>query len=615
MSAPPQPLSASQAQTINQAMGLLRAGEPGQALTLAREVARLAPRAPDAQQVLAMCHADAGNVDEADQAFRRALQLAPGHPLILINHAAMLRRVGRPEAALPVLQDAVEAAPESVDAWRNLGSVALELGRFAQARTAIERALRLQPRDPIAWHVLGSACRAVDDLDAAEAAFRHSLALRPGNGAAWINLAAVLRLLGRPGEALACLDAAAAAGYQGPELADARAGALLDIGQLADALQQARHVTRSHPQFVPGHVTLAQLLWEYGPLLAPGEEPLAAFRRAAQASPTDRPLQLAWVRLLMETDQPEEALSRIRALRAAEDRPELAALQADALEQLDRSAEAARLYQQAHPALAASPEFLNAHARHLLKTGHPDVAVHHLLAATRLDPSNQAAWALLGTAWRLLGDAREFWLCDYERLIALVEVEPPPGHAGVDDFLTALQAALDPLHQALRAPLNQSLRSGSQTPGRLFGRAQPLIAETCVALQRAAERHLAGLPSDPTHPFLGRIARSLRFSGSWSVKLWSSGRHVNHMHPQGWMSSAFYVALPPSVQSQQHGNAGHIQFGQPPVELGLDLSPRRIIRPRPGWLALFPSYMWHGTLPFEDAAPRVTIAFDMLPAA
>jgi len=31
-------------------------------------------------------------------------------------------------------------------------------------------------------------------------------------------------------------------------------------------------------------------------------------------------------------------------------------------------------------------------------------------------------------------------------------------------------------------------------------------------------------------------------------------------------------------------------------------------------LAVFPSYMWHGTVPFEDTQPRLTIAFDMVPS-
>ena len=39
------------------------------------------------------------------------------------------------------------------------------------------------------------------------------------------------------------------------------------------------------------------------------------------------------------------------------------------------------------------------------------------------------------------------------------------------------------------------------------------------------------------------------------------GRHVNHTHPQGWLSSAFYVDLPEAVNGG--GEAGWILFGEP----------------------------------------------------
>ena len=81
------------------------------------------------------------------------------------------------------------------------------------------------------------------------------------------------------------------------------------------------------------------------------------------------------------------------------------------------------------------------------------------------------------------------------------------------------------------------------------------------------------------------------------------------------MSSAFYVSLPPSVSAESARTDGCIQFGQPAAELGLELSPRRVIRPKAGHLALFPSYMWHGTVPFSDDVSRLTVAFDMQPDA
>ncbi len=30
-------------------------------------------------------------------------------------------------------------------------------------------------------------------------------------------------------------------------------------------------------------------------------------------------------------------------------------------------------------------------------------------------------------------------------------------------------------------------------------------------------------------------------------------------------------------------------------------------------IAIFPSYMWHGTIPFDTAETRTTIAFDIVP--
>jgi hypothetical protein len=38
------------------------------------------------------------------------------------------------------------------------------------------------------------------------------------------------------------------------------------------------------------------------------------------------------------------------------------------------------------------------------------------------------------------------------------------------------------------------------------------------------------------------------------------------------------------------------------------------VEPEVGRLVLFPSYMWHGTVPFSGDDHRMTIAFDVAPA-
>jgi hypothetical protein len=61
--------------------------------------------------------------------------------------------------------------------------------------------------------------------------------------------------------------------------------------------------------------------------------------------------------------------------------------------------------------------------------------------------------------------------------------------------------------------------------------------------------------------------------------------------------------------------AGWLNFGTPPPELELELAAYRQIEPRAGRLALFPSTMWHSTVPFSDGE-RLVLAFDVaLPGA
>ena len=615
--AAPQALSTAQAKQCESALGLMREGRLDEAVRIVEGVLAMSPRSPDAHQLMAMCHSEAGEYALAERSFRLALELVPDQPLLLVNLATLLRKIARLPEALVLFQRATEVAPQFGKGWMELGNTLFDLGLADKAVPALERAVQVQADSVMAWSALGSAYRVVEQWDSAEAAFLKALKLAPGYSAGWVNLGALMRLRGRADEAIACFERAAVAGYRGPELADAMAGALLDEGRVDKALEQATRLTESNPEFVPGHVTLAHLLWEYGPRVAPGRDAIGTFRGAVQARPDDGSLSFEFARFLLAAGRPEEALDVVRRLRLQRDLPGLALMEAQALDDLGYAGRARIAYEAlARGPLAQVPAFLNAYARHLLRAGEVQAAADRATESTRIAPAHQEGWAYLATAWRLLDDAREDWLCDYERLVANLRIEAPAGHASLDAFLDVLRGRLDAMHQAGREPVLQSLRGGSQTPGRLFGRKDPVIGQLQAAIEQAIERWLPTLPEDASHPFLSRKANRMRMSGSWSVKLWSSGLHVNHIHPEGWMSSAFYVSLPPSVrQPAGDSHAGHLQFGQPPVELGLSLEPRRVLRPQAGHLALFPSYLWHGTVPFEDEQPRMTVAFDMVPLA
>jgi hypothetical protein len=85
------------------------------------------------------------------------------------------------------------------------------------------------------------------------------------------------------------------------------------------------------------------------------------------------------------------------------------------------------------------------------------------------------------------------------------------------------------------------------------------------------------------------------------------------MHPEGWLSSACYVSLPACIRDDQ-AKPGWFKLGQSNLALGTRDVPDKYIEPMVGTLVLFPSYMWHGTMPFEEATERLTVAFDALPS-
>jgi hypothetical protein len=88
--------------------------------------------------------------------------------------------------------------------------------------------------------------------------------------------------------------------------------------------------------------------------------------------------------------------------------------------------------------------------------------------------------------------------------------------------------------------------------------------------------------------------------------LTGAGFHVAHVHADGVVSSAFYVAVPKFEDSDREG---WLELGAPPADLRLDLKPLASVRPSPGVLALFPSFLYHATRTF-GAGERLTVAFD-----
>lgn len=493
--------------------------------------------------------------------------LAAGAPATSDDAAELARSAlseAREETALPIVRAAAERATDA-RLWQWTGLLERALDEHEQALSSFETAAALDPTDASIAH--GRARVALEAGIPAIDLFETALSLAPGNGEILLGYAAAMFAQGL-GE---------------------RAEQVLDLA-----------LARS-PLWLQGHMQLAQLRATLGKR----QLVTLTVERALRSQPLQEQLWTTLFAILVQGQEftaLDEAVARARS--NSEPSAPILLHEAIAAAELNQTDRADRLF-------AALPDQLRASSqvwqiRHLLRSGRICEAV---AAIDRELETDRAAitWPYASVAWRLAGDPRCKWLEADERLVSVFDLsEELPA---IDN----LEQELRPLHRAKGEYLDQSVRGGSQTDGPLFSRIDPETRALRAAVVRAVERHVQNLPApDPMHPLLRRARdRPVRFSGSWSVLLRGGGHHSNHVHPQGWISSAFYVALPPRSPNEPE-SAGWLTLGEPQTELGIDLPPFRAIEPKIGQLVLFPSWMWHGTVPFESGE-RLAVAFDVRP--
>jgi len=594
---------------LQRAQDLHQSGRTDEAWTILLPLRKAIDNHGEALRLFALVAKSAGDFYEAAQALLRIASIENEPPDIIVALADLLSTAGKYDDSLKLWDSLVQKYPLFADAHLNRTVTAINAGKHDLALAAADEGLRLFPNHVPLIAAKATALKNVSRIVESVQLFEVAVAAEPNRAVTRSNQALALRAACRYEEACEAFAAAERLGMKGAQFHANWAAAALEAGRVEEAAQLYEQALRENPGHRESLKGLTRLDIEY----RDAERAFEHYERSLEARAQSAEAWLDWSDALMNHYRTEEAADVLVRARAIHPGHMKIRTLASFLKGMAGDP---------NPALDQLEEDLNRDPGNVDILGSIQIlairAKRFERAAEILEPwavrdrTNQVPWSLLAIVWRMLGDEREHWLCDYERLVMVCDVPSPDRSLSPVDYAAAVAAVLDPLHQSLRAPGDQTLRGGTQTSGNLFDRPEPEIELFKQAVLEAAHLCLAELPDDPEHPFLARKSSRLGFSGSWSIRLGHSGHHVPHYHSMGWMSSAYYARLPPSTQAARDRHEGWIQFGVPPENFGLDLEPRRIVEPRPGRLVLFPSYLWHGTIPFQTG-DRLTAAFDYVP--
>ncbi len=589
-------------------------GRTDVALDCLGKAAAAEPGRVDVRYNLACAQERAGLFDAALGSYRQVLARVPGQVESSCNLARLLLRSERIDEALEVLRECRTRHPADTRVGLSLASALVDGGNCAAAIALCQQLLEATPGDMRAHNQLAVALAADGQVDAAIAQCRQALATFGSQRAVGLTLGRLLLSHGDGDRAVSHFRELLRAHPDDTDAVNGLAVALHRTGDGNEAAALLETAAERSPQSVQTWYNLAAVYsdLEKNKYLDRAE---AATRRALSLNPDHAAAHACLGLIAAKTDRAELAITSLqRAVELDDDFYEARINLADTLENAGQRNAALGVLAAAIERFPQLPAAYRQSGIFQLRERRADAALLALQSAYGRDMLDQRTVAHLAVALEEVGqDEEAARLKGMDRFIFPLRPEPPPGWDTIDAFNADLGRDIL-AHPSLQwEPLGLAARGGSLT-GNLLQSPTPAILGWETLLRGAIDSLITRLEADPAHPFLKRLPRRYRLN-SWACVVPEGGVIDTHIHEQSWLSGAYYVALPEVVSEQSvTTHAGWIEFGRPTREIPVSREPQlHLVRPEEGMLILFPSYLYHRTLPFRGGESRISVSFDLEP--
>ena len=439
------------------------------------------------------------------------------------------------------------------------------IGELPEAESLYRMVLQRDPTQVAAVHMLGVIAHQVGKNRAAVDLISKALEMSPNLPDAHNNLGLALRDLGKLDEAISSYERAIS---ERPDISDVHynhGASLHERGKLSEAIISYHKALGLEPKQARTHLNLGYALQDLGRL----EEAIKSYRDALTIDPNYslayRNLGIAYTHL----GQLDNALDAFQAI----DSPDF---KARVLECLYTLGEFDRFYD---TQTQSSDDY----------------------------KSNLRAAAISAFASQQLERPDPHPFCkrplDFVRIYQTLE-----GADQSDGFLDHIIDHLDNM-DAVWEPLDKTTKGGFQTGASLFDEPTGHLAQLEQALKKKIKNYADAFSGEDCG-YIQSFPRTLNLTG-WFVRLKKGGHQTEHLHPAGWLSGVFYLQAPKTSNPEE----GAIELGL----WGYDYPvlnnnyPKQRYYPEQGNLILFPSSLFHRTIPIHSTEDRLSIAFDLLP--
>jgi tetratricopeptide (TPR) repeat protein len=506
-----------------------------------------------------------GRLPQAEAQARQLITRCKNSPVLFNVLGLCQEGQGRDREAAESYRKALQYDPRVPDLHFNLGACLARLGQIDPAQASYRKALQLRPNFAAAHFNLGTLLQGQGRLQEAAHHFQQAVTHEPGFFAAYGNLGALLQQRGQLEEAERCYRKALAL------KSDARghfnlATALHDQGDHVEAIREFRTAVGLEPQFADAWNHLGETLRDHGEM----DEAIRCYQQALAAQP-----------------------GHGRALYNLGEYHYLAGQLHDAVPYFVKS------------------DFADA----------PDRALQCLYKTRQFEPFKQSFDRLSSSAQHrsiLMSTLSTHYATNFRLPDPYNFCREPMDfvqHTRIDE----LAGPDSSLHRELLRDI-ETLAIAERRQGRLYYGIQS--AGNLLKRPEASFQRLAALIRDKVIDYQQRYAgsscemllgfpREIEFASSWYLRMKKGGHLTSHIHEEGWISGCVYLQLP----DRQGGHEGCFEYSTDGDDYPRmhDEFPQQVAEIEVGDLVLFPSSLFHRTIPFHSEQDRVCVAFDIRP--
>ena len=548
---------------------------------------------------LGSAYQDNGNLPDAVASFRRAVQLDPDYAEAHYNLGNALQESGDLPATIKSYHAAVQVNPDFAEAHYNHGAALQEIGEFHEAITSYNNAILIEPDFAEAHNNLGNALRETGELTAAVESLKRALEINKNFAEAHNNLGITLRETGDLCAAIESFNCALQVSEHYAEAHSNLGNALRQTGDLAAAIKCYRQALQINPDFAGALYNLGNSLQEYGNLT----DAIENYRHLILLKPDLFEAHNDLGYALKSTGDLTLAMESFN--RALEINPDYV----KARENLAENFVSLGQYENAlqHCDIADSPKSRSEALICLYALERYPEFKERVCENLELDKNNIWVAAACAFISNQIGQENPHTFC------------PEPlkfmSFGNIDQHMDESELFLEKLTQDLTLqptvwePTLHTTNHGFHTQGNIFTKKIKSVEMLEAVIKAEISSYYTKFKSQDC-AMMALWPQDLNLTG-WSVRLRRNGYQSTHIHPTGWLSGVVYINLVASNNPDDGGIVFELHGFDYPI-INEDY-PKILHQPQRGEIVLFPSSLFHYTIPIREDGERLIVAFDLLP--